>query len=59
MYTKSKPKKNLAAVQNDSSANVRSEDHDLDTSGFASETTEQEVSFGTVLFLFQHIFSFN
>nr|CAI5855053.1 unnamed protein product [Callosobruchus analis] len=44
--TKSKKEKNKAqqqAVANEKdNANVKSDDHDLDTSGFASETTEQE-----------------
>ncbi|XP_074029508.1 constitutive coactivator of PPAR-gamma-like protein 1 homolog [Leptinotarsa decemlineata] len=42
---KSKPKKNPpATTHNNNSVNnaTRSEEHDLDTSGFASETTEQE-----------------
>uniref|UniRef100_A0A6P7GRG3 Uncharacterized protein LOC114342042 n=1 Tax=Diabrotica virgifera virgifera TaxID=50390 RepID=A0A6P7GRG3_DIAVI len=39
---KSKPKKNSSAQHNHSIANTKSEDQDLDTSGFASETTEQE-----------------
>nr|CAH7767847.1 unnamed protein product [Callosobruchus chinensis] len=44
--TKSKKEKNKTqqqAVANEKdNANVKSDDHDLDTSGFASETTEQE-----------------
>ncbi|XP_057658956.1 constitutive coactivator of PPAR-gamma-like protein 1 homolog isoform X1 [Diorhabda carinulata] len=38
---KTKPKKNTQSQQNDT-AHSKSEDNDLDTSGFASETTEQE-----------------
>lgn len=47
---KSKPKK-PTPVQNHNANNTKSEDQDLDTSGFASETTEQEVGLLKKLYL--------